>query len=261
MLVKKWLIKVMKAINLLLLMLCASALLSGTAQALSSLTACENNKTHKVRFPAVGKSCESDETVITLGGPGPTGPSGPQGIQGPIGPTGPAGPPGSSGGPSLDLEGTGMLVPTSSTCDANGTCLGTLTAALTGRPSATSLSMEVFLNDTPIPDSPFGWPPCYITNGGGTLGSFGVNFEGKLCSVDFFQYTLSGTLSSAIPFAQVCQAAPAMVLAGELTVFGATSTIGAGPPPGFNPIPSGMGGAIVNVIGSVGQVPDPCPSP
>jgi len=33
-LVKKWLIKVMKAINLLLLMLCASALLSGTAQAL-----------------------------------------------------------------------------------------------------------------------------------------------------------------------------------------------------------------------------------
>jgi hypothetical protein len=97
-----------------------------------------------------------------------------------------------------------------------------LTAALTGQPSAASLSMEVLLNDTPIPDSPFASPPCYITNGSGTLGSFGVSFEGKLC-VDGFQYTLSGTLSRGIPFDKVCQTAPARVLAGELTVFGANS--------------------------------------
>jgi hypothetical protein len=167
----------------------------------------------------------------------------------------------SSTRPSLELEGKGALVPISSTCDANGTCLGTLTAALTGQPSAASLSMEVFLNDTPIPDSPFASPPCYITNGSGTLGTFGVNFEGKLCLVDFFQYTLSGTLSRSIPSDKVCQTAPAMVLAGDLTVFGANSPSGPVPPPGFNPIPSGASGAIVNIIGSVGQIPDPCPSP
>jgi hypothetical protein len=163
--------------------------------------------------------------------------------------------------PSLDLQGTGMLVPTSSACDANGTCLGMLTAALTGQPSAASLSMVVSLNDTPIPNSPFGSPPCYITNGSGTLGTFGVNFEGKLCLVDFFQYTLSGTLSRGIPSDKICQAAPATVLAGQLTAFGANSPSGAVPPPGFNPIPAGASGAIVNIIGSVGQIPDPCPSP
>jgi hypothetical protein len=163
--------------------------------------------------------------------------------------------------PSLELEGKGALVPISSTCDANGTCLGMLTAALTGEPSAASLSLEVSLNDTPTPDSPFASPPCYITNGSGTLGTFEVNFEGKLCFVDFFQYTLSGTLSRSIPSDKVCQTAPAMVLAGDLTVFGANSPSGPVPPPGFNPIPSGASGAIINIIGSVGQIPDPCPSP
>ena len=163
--------------------------------------------------------------------------------------------------PSLDLQGTGTLVPISGACDANGTCLGMLTATLTGQPSAaTSLSLELFLNDTPIPDSPNGSPPCYITNGGGTLGSFAVDFEGKFCFVDFFQYTLSGTLSRSVPFDKICQTAPAMVMAGQLTVFGANSPSGA-IPPGFNPIPGGPSGAIVNIIGSVGQIPDPCPSP
>jgi hypothetical protein len=47
----------------------------------------------------------------------------------------------------------------------------------------------------------------------------------------------------------------------KLTVFGANSPSGPVPPPGFNPIPSGASGAIVNIIGSVGQIPDPCPSP
>jgi hypothetical protein len=153
-----------------------------------------------------------------------------------------------------------MLVPTSTTCDSNGTCLGTVTAALTGQPSAASLSLDVSLNHTPIPDSPFGSPPCYITAGNGMLGSFGVSFEGKLC-VDNPQYTLSGTLSRGI--SSVCQTAPAMVLAGQLTLYGATSTIGPVPTPtmDFNPIPNGTSGAIVSIIGSMGQIPDPCPSP
>jgi hypothetical protein len=165
---------------------------------------------------------------------------------------------------SVELEGTGALVPGPFVCDANGTCLGVLTAALTGLPSAASLSLNVSLNDTPIPDSPFASPPCYITNGSGTLGTFGVSFEGKLCvALDGFQYTLSGTLSRGIPENKVCQTAPAMVLAGELTAFGANSSSGPVAPPGsgFNPIPNGASGAIVNIVGSVGQIPDPCPSP
>lgn len=162
---------------------------------------------------------------------------------------------------SVELEGTGALVPISAACDANGTCLGMLTAALTGVPSAESLSLEVSLDDTPIPNSPNGSPPCYITNGSGTLGSFAVNFEGKFCLVDFFEYTLSGTLSRGIPSTKICQTAPAMVMAAELTVFGANSPSGPVPPPGFNPIPAGASGAIANIVGSVGQIPDPCPSP
>jgi|SRR5208283_1997356 len=37
-------------------------------QAQSSLIACENNKTHAVSFPPVGKTCTSAQTTITLGG-------------------------------------------------------------------------------------------------------------------------------------------------------------------------------------------------
>ena len=160
---------------------------------------------------------------------------------------------------SVELEGTGALVPISAACDANGICLGMLTAALTGVPSAASLSLEVSINDTPIPGSTNG-VQCYITDGGGTLGSFAVDFEGKFCLVDFFQYSLSGTLNRSIPFGNICQTAPAMVMAAELTVFGANSPSGA-IPPGFNPIPGGASGAVANIVGSVGQIPDPCPSP
>jgi hypothetical protein len=161
---------------------------------------------------------------------------------------------------SVELEGAGALVPTSAACDANGTCLGMLTAALTGLPSAASLSLEISLNNPPIPNSPVFSPPCYITNGSGTLGTFGVSFEGKFCT-DGVQYTLSGTLSRGILFDKVCQTAPQMVMAAELTVYGANSPSGPLPPPGFNPIPSGASGAIANIVGSVGQIPDPCPSP
>ncbi len=74
------------------------------AQALTSLTACINNKNQKVRFPKVGKSCKSGETAIVLSGAGPTGatgptgPEGPTGTSGPSGPTGPAGPAGAGTG-------------------------------------------------------------------------------------------------------------------------------------------------------------------
>ncbi len=275
MLVRKWQIKVVKAITLLLLMICASAFLSGTAQALTSLTACENDKTHKVRFPAVGMSCKSDETAITLDALGPTGPSGPSGPQGIQGPTGPSGPPGSPGGPtgptgpssgpSLELEGTGALVPTSPTCDVEGFCPGSLTASLTGPPfGSLSLGMGVSVEQTA--DQTASPTSCYFTIGSASIGSIGspsnASFEGQLC-VDVFTYVLKGSLS-IIPVNN-CQSAPLMVSAGELTVFGAVHTVGAVPPPGGNPIPvnqlGGQGGAIISIIGSTGQIPAPCPSP
>jgi hypothetical protein len=65
------------------------------ASALETLTACENNKTHAITFPDVGKTCKSDETTITvMSGSGPTGLTGPEGPSGPAGATGLAGPTG-----------------------------------------------------------------------------------------------------------------------------------------------------------------------
>jgi hypothetical protein len=266
----------MKAVTGLLVMLCASTFLSGTVQALTSLTACENNVTHKVSFPRVGKSCKSGETAVTLDGPGPIGPSGPSGPSGPIGPsgaqgiqgpTGPSGPTGGSlGGPSLDLEGTGALVPTSPTCDANGFCPGDLTASLTGPPfGPLSLDMGVSVHQPAGPDS------CYLTTGSASIGSGGnqsqVSFEGELCVTSFFTYLLRGTVN-IIPVNVCPSTPPLMVSAGELIVYGAVHTSGPIPTPGptpGNPIPvnqqGGNAGAIISIIGSTGQIPAPCPSP
>jgi len=256
-------------------MLCALTLPSGTVQALTSLTACENNQTHKIRFPAVGKSCKSDETAVTLDGPGPTGPSGPSGPSGPAGtsgaqgipgPTGPSGPPsGSSNGPSLEMEGTGALVPTSPTCGADGLCPGNLTASLTGTPfGPLSLDMDVSVHQTAGPDS------CYLTTGSASIGSGGnqsLTFEGELCVTSFYTYLLRGTVN--ITPDNVCPSTPPlMVSAGELIAYGAVHTSGPIPTPGptpGNPIPinqpGGNTGAIISLIGSTGQIPAPCPSP
>ena len=163
--------------------------------------------------------------------------------------------------PSLELEGTGALVPTSQTCDTNFSCPGNLTAALTGAPFRhLSLDMGMFVNETAGPDS------CYVTTGSTELGSSSnpsdVNFKGELC-VDVFTYVLRGTLS-IIPH-QSCQSAPLTVSAGELIAYGAVHTSGPVPPPGGNPIPvnqpGGEGGAIISVIGSTAKIPAPCPSP
>lgn len=43
----------------------------------TALLACENNKSHAISFPDVGKSCKKGETAIVLDGPGPQGPPGP----------------------------------------------------------------------------------------------------------------------------------------------------------------------------------------
>ena len=263
----------------MVLMLCALTLPSGTVHALTSLIACENNQTHRIRFPAVGKSCKSGETAITLDGPGPIGPSGPTGPSGPSGPVGPSGaqgiqgptgpsgaPGGGAGGPSLDLEGTGALVPTSPTCGADGSCPGDLTASLTGPPfGELSLNMDVSVHQPASPDS------CYLTRGSASIGSGGnqsqVTFEGELCVTSFFTYLLRGTVN-IIPDNACPSAPPLMVSAGELIAYGAVHTSGPIPTPGptpGNPIPvnqlGGNAGAIISIIGSTGQIPAPCPSP
>ena len=74
------------------LMVGSCFVLVGAAEALTSLVACVNNKTHKVSFPPVGKSCNSAETALVLGATGPAGPPGPAGPGGPAGPAGPQGP-------------------------------------------------------------------------------------------------------------------------------------------------------------------------
>jgi hypothetical protein len=74
------------------LMVGSCFVLVGAAEAQTSLVACVNNKTHKVSFPPVGKSCNSAETALVLGATGPAGPPGPAGPGGPAGPAGPQGP-------------------------------------------------------------------------------------------------------------------------------------------------------------------------
>lgn len=120
--------------------------------------------------------------------------------------------------------------------------------------------MNVSVNETANETTDLG--SCYTTIGTTTVGSSDqVYFEGKLCVVNEFMYVLKGTLSS-VPLPEPnCQSAPVTVLAGELIVYGAANTSGPLPPPGSNPIPSGDGGAIISIIGSVGQIPSPCPSP
>jgi hypothetical protein len=89
-------------------------LLSAPAQAQTSLTACVNNKNHKVTFAAVGKSCKAGSTAVVLNGSGPTGATGPSGPSGPSGATGPSGPSGPSGatGPTGPSGASGPSGPT-----------------------------------------------------------------------------------------------------------------------------------------------------
>jgi hypothetical protein len=170
----------------------------------------------------------------------------------------------SSNRPSLDLEGTGALVPTSPTCGGDGLCPGSLTASLTGTPfRQLSLDLNVSVSETAGADS------CYLTTGSASIVLGGnpstVDFQGELCLPTFYTYALKGTLTS-LP-QQNCQSAPLNVLAGDLIAYGEVHTSGPIPTPipGGNPIPvnqpGGTAGAIVSLIGSTGQVPAPCPSP
>ncbi len=86
--------------------------LAAAAKAQTSLLACVNNKSHKVSFPPVGKSCNSAETAVVLGATGPAGPAGPQG---PTGPAGPAGPTGATGPQGTDASDPPDIIVNNST--------------------------------------------------------------------------------------------------------------------------------------------------
>ncbi|MGA7620795.1 hypothetical protein [Candidatus Binatus sp.] len=53
------------------------AVTSAASPTPTALLACENNKSHAISFPDVGKSCKKGQTAIVLDGPGPQGPPGP----------------------------------------------------------------------------------------------------------------------------------------------------------------------------------------
>jgi hypothetical protein len=106
-----------RAIISAVLALGACCAIAAPARAQTTLTACENNKTKKITFPAVGKSCTSGETALTIvlgGAPtGPTGPSGPTGSSGPSGPSGPSGATGPKG--ATGVAGVSIVGPQGAT--------------------------------------------------------------------------------------------------------------------------------------------------
>jgi len=277
---KRWL-KGVKAIPLVLGVLCVPSLLPSAVQAQDAVKVCINDKTYAVKFLRSDKTCPKGTTENTVGaegpaGPqGPSGPQGPPGSQGPIGLTGPSGPAGPSGpgGPSLDFEGTGTLTPTgcgdSPPCPPPSTCIpgtgyywcpGTLAATLTTGQQIfgqTSLSIPVYVNEDPNPNG------CYavtteVSPVPAAIDSYEVGFVGNLCNVpESSSYVLSGTLSSVCTCSELTGLCTTWPLAGELTLSGSSIE-----PPEGAPIPSGVtSGSTINIIGSVAPAPTACPSP
>ncbi len=182
--------------------------------------------------------------------------------------------PGGTSSSSLELQGQGALVPSGSCFCADASvlvgcfCPGTFTSSLTGPPFG-----QIDLNfDLSVDLSPFtSGPNCYRASGGGQFGATGnqnngstIGFTGEICAASYI-YTMQGTLE--IFPTQPCQM-PQTVMVGTLSAYGAVHQSGpvptSAPTPALaiNPIPSGSNSsALVSIIGTVGQVAAPCPSP
>jgi len=162
--------------------------------------------------------------------------------------------------PSLELEGTGRLVPNGE-CTKNQ-CSGIFSAALSGPPvGGTSVSLNLTLSLNPRQTTAVAG--CYETLGSGSLGdSYGANLVGQLClAYDHF------TLSANIEIAGNLCASPWQAMSGQLTAFGRIHTIGPTPAPPksrpghpANPIWP-VGEAVVSIVGTASELPAPCPSP
>ncbi len=209
--------------------------------------------------PASGRSA-SESTIVAKKSPTPTKKPKPTAT-----PT-----PEAVSGSSLDLQGQGALIPESCACaDALSVivgcfCTGTFTSSLTGPPfGQIDLNFDLSVDPTPFTSG----PSCYQASGGGELGPTGdqnIGFTGELCA-ESYMYSLQGTLE--IFPTQACQV-PQTVMVGTLAAFGAVHQTGPvptaapSPAPLANPIPSGANSsALVSIIGTVGQIAAPCPSP
>jgi hypothetical protein len=141
--------------------------------------------------------------------------------------------------PSLLLEGRGQIAPSSPEC-TGGTCAGTFTATLSGRPfGKTTLALNLSVDQTR--DAFSGCNEVLGTGGINGGNAYMVRLVGQLCTPGI-GYTLSGTVQIYSPAATSSIAA-----VGTLLAFGGTNI-----PP--NPIPS-SGPSLVSIIGASGTIP------
>jgi hypothetical protein len=140
--------------------------------------------------------------------------------------------------PSLLLEGRGQIAPSSPEC-TGGTCAGTFTATLSGRPfGKTTLALNLSVDQT---RDAFTGCNEVLGTGGINGNAYMVRLVGQLCTPGV-GYTLSGTVQIYSPAATSSIAA-----VGTLLAFGGTNI-----PP--NPIPS-SGPSLVSIIGASGTIP------
>ena len=79
------------------LVLAFAALPMRAAWSATTLFACVNVHSGRVKMVSAGTTCHHHETLMRWDVPGPTWPQGPAGAPGPVGPSGPAGTPGAAG--------------------------------------------------------------------------------------------------------------------------------------------------------------------
>jgi len=163
--------------------------------------------------------------------------------------------------PSLELEGTGSLVPNGECTKSQ--CFGIFSAAVSGPPvGGTSVSLNLRLSLNPRQTTAVAG--CYATVGSGSLGdSYTAGVVGELC-LAYDHFTLSANIE--IGTANPC-AAPWQAMSGELTAFGRIHTIGPTPAPPksrpnhpANPIWP-VSEAVVGIVGTASELPAPCPAP
>lgn len=141
--------------------------------------------------------------------------------------------------PTLLLEGKGHIAPSLPECNG-GTCTGSFTATLSGRPfSKANLALNLSVNAAGD-----AFTGCHQVLGSGGINNqaYTVTLVGQLCTPGL-GYTLSGT----VQIYSVATSANPDAAVGNLVAFGGTNI-----PP--NPIPN-SGPSLVSIIGASGTIP------
>ena len=140
--------------------------------------------------------------------------------------------------PSLLMEGTGYITPSSPECTIN-ICAGTFTATLSGRPfGQADLTLNLSINRT---GGQFTGCKQLVGRGGINNDAYIVALIGQLCTPGV-GYTLSGTVQIYAPAAASSTAA-----VGTFLAFGGTNI-------SPNPIPN-SGPSLVSILGASGKIP------